>query len=94
MERTFIFRARTAQGFGGQEFYTEQEVIDYDRFLSLGVIKNSVKRDLREIDEIFRQLRDLFDGDHVTKAGVIGILKRWLPDFEHIEKGKGLDSKM
>ena len=26
MERTFIFRARTAQGFGGQEFYTEQVV--------------------------------------------------------------------
>ncbi len=26
MERTFILRAKTAEGFGGKEFYTEQVV--------------------------------------------------------------------
>ena len=26
MERTFVLRARTAEGFGGKEFYTEQVV--------------------------------------------------------------------
>ena len=26
MERIFVLRARTAEGFGGQEFYTEQVV--------------------------------------------------------------------
>lgn len=26
MERTFVLRARTAEGFGGQEFYTEQVI--------------------------------------------------------------------
>jgi len=25
---------------------------------------------------------------------VVEILKEWLPEFDHIEKGKGLDSKM
>ena len=48
----------------------------------------------REIDEIFVRLRQLFDRGDVSKAEIVNILKRWLPDFEHIEKGKGLDSKM
>ncbi len=26
MERTFVLRAKTAEGFGGKEFYTEQVV--------------------------------------------------------------------
>ena len=27
MERTFVLRAKTAEGFGGKEFYTEQVVM-------------------------------------------------------------------
>jgi len=77
-----------------EEFYTDKEVIDQTRFTSLGVVKNSVKRDSREIDEIFTRLRTLFDSGQVTKGAIVDILKTWLPNFEHIEKGKGLDSKM
>ena len=32
-------------------FYTEKEVLDLHSFVELGVIKNSVKRDLKEISE-------------------------------------------
>jgi hypothetical protein len=39
-------------------------------------------------------LKRLFDSGRVTKAEIVEILKEWLPDFDHIEKGKGLDSKM
>jgi len=77
-----------------EEFYTDKEVIDDEKFINLGVIKNSVKRDIREIDEIFERLRHLFASNIVTKAAIVEILKEWLPNFEHIEKGKGLDSKM
>ena len=67
---------------------------DNDKFINLGVIKNSVKRDVKEIDEIFYRLRQLFDSGHVSKADIVEILKEWLPNFDHVEKGKGLDSKM
>ena len=77
-----------------EEFFTEKEVIDNDRFTSLGVVKNSVKRDFREIDEIFSKLKQIFASGNVSKADIVETLKEWLPDFEHIEKGKGLDSKM
>lgn len=77
-----------------EEFFTEKEVIDSNRFINLGVIKSSVKRPLHEIDDIFIRLQRLFDSNHVSKAQIVEILKEWLPNFEHIEKGKGLDSKM
>ena len=90
----YFFKTDTSGEKPYEEFFTEREVIDNERFINLGVIKNSVKRDLSEIDGIFERLRTLFDSDRVTKAAIVDILKTWLPAFEHIEKNKGLDSKM
>ncbi|MBE0673547.1 MAG: polysaccharide biosynthesis protein [Bacteroidales bacterium] len=90
----YFFETDTSGEKPYEEFFTEKEAIDNDRFVNLGVIRNSVKRDFREIDEIFARLKQLFASDHVSKAEVVEILKTWLPNFEHIEKGKGLDSKM
>ncbi|MCK9414439.1 MAG: polysaccharide biosynthesis protein [Prolixibacteraceae bacterium] len=77
-----------------EEFYTEKELLDNDSFVNLGVVKNSKKRSIEEIDAIFSQLQTLFASQNVTKAAIVHILKEYLPNFEHIETGKGLDSKM
>lgn len=90
----YFFETDTSGEKPYEEFFTEKEVIDNDRFVNLGVIKNSVKRDLQEIDLIFKRLNEVFNSDQVTKGGIVDILKTWLPNFDHIEKGKGLDSKM
>ena len=90
----YFFETDTSGEKPYEEFYTEKEVVDNDKFINLGVIKNSLKRDFREIDEIFERLGKLFASKNVTKAELVEILKRWLPNFDHIEKGKGLDSKM
>ena len=90
----YFFETDTSGEKPYEEFFTEKEVIDNDRVVNLGVIKNSVKRDLQEIDLIFKRLNEVFNSDQVTKGGIVDILKTWLPNFDHIEKGKGLDSKM
>jgi len=90
----YFFETDTSGEKPFEEFYTDKEAIDNDRFINLGVVKNSLKRDSSEIDVIFTRLRQLFASHSITKAEVVDILKTWLPDFEHIEKGKGLDSKM
>jgi FlaA1/EpsC-like NDP-sugar epimerase len=90
----YFFQTDTSGEKPYEEFYTHGEIIDNERFINLGVIKNSGRRDIREIDSIISRLRTLFDSGTVTKAGIIEILRSWLPNFEHIEKGKGLDSKM
>lgn len=90
----YFFESDTSGEKPFEEFYTEGEVIDNDRFVSLGVIKNTRRRDINYIDSIFTRLQTLFESTSVTKAGIVEILHEWLPGFEHIEKGKGLDSKM
>ena len=90
----YFFETDTSGEKPYEEFFTANEVLDNDRFINLGVIKNSARRDSREIDDIFNELHQLFTSGQVTKAAIVGILKTWLPNFEHIEKGKGLDSKM
>lgn len=90
----YFFGSDTSGEKTYEEFFTEDEKLDLDSFINLGVIKNSVKRDIREIDDIFKQLHTLFDSSSVTKAAIVDILKTYLPNFEHIETGKGLDTKM
>ncbi len=90
----YFFGSDTSGEKAFEEFFTENEKLDNDSFIHLGVVKNSKKRSIGEIDEIFAQLRALFASDKVTKAAIVEILKQYLPNFEHIETGKSLDQKM
>jgi len=90
----YFFGSDTCGEKSFEEFYTEKEVLDLDSFVELGVIKNSVKRDLKEIDSIFDNLEQLFSQDNVEKSEVVKVLTKYLPNFEHIETGKHLDQKM
>lgn len=77
-----------------EEFYTEQEQVNLDRFSSLGVIENKGMPDKRKIADLFDALESAFMRDDVTKEDIVAIIKGYLPNFEHIETGKSLDSKM
>ena len=90
----YFFESDTSGEKTFEEFFTPGEVLDMDKFVNLGVVKNAKRRDLAEIDGIFGELRTLFDSKEVSKAKVVEVLKDYLPNFEHIETGKGLDQKM
>ncbi len=90
----YFFNSDTSGEKPYEEFYTDNEIIDNTRFANLGVIKNSTRRSPEEMDVVFGRLRNLFDSGSVTKEAVVEILHEWLPGFEHMEKGRGLDSKM
>jgi FlaA1/EpsC-like NDP-sugar epimerase len=90
----FFFGSDTSGEKAFEEFFTEKEELDTDSFINLGVVKNSKKRTIQEINVIFDQLHTLFESQNITKAAIVDILKVFLPNFEHIETGKGLDSKM
>ena len=77
-----------------EEFYTDSDVKDETIFINLGCVKNSKKRPIAEVEAIFGNLRSVFAKSDVTKEDVIEVLKEYLPNFQHIEKGKSLDSRM
>ena len=90
----FFFGSDTSGEKSFEEFYTENEILDNKSFINLGVIKNSKIRSIQEINTIFNNLENLFQQRTVTKAEIVQALKEYLPNFDHIETGKGLDQKM
>ena len=77
-----------------EEFVTDKETADMDRFTSLGVITGKQIPDKSRVEKLFVDLNTAFDKEETTKEEVVKIMKEYLPNFEHIETGKSLDSKM
>jgi len=77
-----------------EEFVTDTETADMERFSSLGVITGKAVPNKDRIEKLFRNLTSAFEKDETTKEEIVTIMKDYLPNFEHIETGKSLDSKM
>lgn len=77
-----------------EEFYVQGEKLNMDRFDALGVIEETQRRPMDEVDSFFAELEKIFKKDDFSKAEIVDALKRFLPYFEHEEKGKYLDQKM
>ena len=77
-----------------EEFFTDEELVDMKRFDSLGVIVGKDIPDINKVEVLINELDKAFDKDDLTKEEIVSIIKAYLPNFEHIEKGKSLDSKM
>lgn len=76
-----------------EEFVTDTETADINRFSSLGVITGKEIPDKGRVNKLFVQLNEAFSRE-TTKEEVVAIMQKYLPNFEHIETGKSLDSKM
>ena len=77
-----------------EEFVTDAETVDMNRFSSLGVITGKQIPDKSRVEKLFIDFNAAFSKNEATKEEVVRIMKEYLPNFEHIETGKSLDSKM
>lgn len=77
-----------------EEFYIPGEQINMARFSALGVIEKTTRRSMPEINLFFDELEGIFAKENFTKAEVVESIKKFIPNFEHEEKGKNLDQKM
>lgn len=77
-----------------EEFYVPEEKINMERFTSLGVVEDTTRRPMPEINAFFTELECIFAVSDFTKAQVVESIKKFIPNFEHEEKGKNLDQKM
>ncbi len=89
-----FFKSDTTGEKTYEEFYVPGEKINMDRFASLGVIEEVEKRPMSEIETFFDEMKTIFADPDFTKEEVVKAIKRFIPNFEHEEKGKNLDQKM
>ena len=64
------------------------------RLSALGVITDKPIPGREKIRALFNKLTAVFEKESTVKEEVVEIIKEYLPNFEHIEKDKSLDSKM
>lgn len=77
-----------------EEFFTNKEKVNLSRHGALGVVYDLKIREHEEVDGLIDQFEDAFKDEDTRKSDVVNIMKRFLVNFDHIETGKSLDSKM
>lgn len=91
---TVYFKSDTTGEKAYEEFYVPGEKIDMQRFQSLGVVEQTTRHDMGEVNAFFEKLEAIFHQEDFTKAQVVEAIKQFIPNFEHEEKGRNLDQKM
>jgi len=77
-----------------EEFFTSSEVLDMNRFNSIGVVKNQLNYDASSLELFERKISSFKSSMTWSKSEIVELFNTMIPDFGHKETGKYLDSKM
>lgn len=90
----YYFTSDTTGEKSFEEFYVEGEEVNLERFGSLGVIEGVKVMEIGVLDTFFGKLWSTLNDSYSGKEDVVKVIKEFVPNFEHVEKGKNLDQKM
>jgi len=77
-----------------EEFFTDKECLDMQRFENLGIIKNEALFDEKSLNEFEKTIQEYKVKQFWTKEWIVELFFKMLPNFEHKELGRYLDGKM
>lgn len=88
----YFFKTDTSGEKTYEEFYTEEEDYNINKYDSLGFINSKdVKISFEDVEIDFQ---NVFANPNLAKSDIIALIKKYVPNFEHIETDKHLDQKM
>jgi FlaA1/EpsC-like NDP-sugar epimerase len=90
----YFFNSDTTGEKDFEEFYTGDEVIDWDRFANIGVIKNEPIFDNEKLDYFAYKINKLRQRGYWDKKELVDLFNFMIPNFNHKETGKYLDQRM
>ena len=77
-----------------EEFFTENEILDMNKFENLGIIKNEALFDEDKLNHFVKTIKNFKENLSWTKEDIVKEFFTMIPDFGHKETGKYLDGKM
>jgi FlaA1/EpsC-like NDP-sugar epimerase len=77
-----------------EEFFTDNETLDMERFSNLGVIKNEADFDEVLLNSFEQTIKGFKSNLFWKKEAIVEEFFKMIPDFGHKETGKYLDGKM
>ena len=88
----YFFKTDTSGEKTYEEFFTEEEDYEVNKYDSLGFINTPyIKISFEDVEADFESV---FNNPNSKKSDIVTIIKKYVPDFMHIETGKHLDQKM
>lgn len=90
----YFFASDTTGEKDFEEFYTDGEVLDMDRFESVGIIKNALDYDEAKLAAFTDRIAELRRAGTWTRGELIDLFNWMIPNFNHKETGKFLDGRM
>jgi len=90
----YFFKSDTTGEKDFEEFFTDKEDLDMERFDSIGVIRNQPEFDESKLDEFMHGIESLRAKATWTKDDIVKLYFGLLPEFAHKETGKYLDQRM
>jgi len=90
----YFFTSDTTGEKDFEEFYTGEEDIDWDRFETLGVIRNPVGYDEAKLTRFVEEVARIRSQPTWDKPEIVELFNWMIPEFQHKETGKYLDSRM
>jgi FlaA1/EpsC-like NDP-sugar epimerase len=88
----YFFKTDTSGEKTYEEFFTEEEDYEINKYDSLGFINTpDVKISFEDVESDFEKV---FNNHNSEKSDIVAVIKKYVPDFMHIETGKHLDQKM
>jgi FlaA1/EpsC-like NDP-sugar epimerase len=77
-----------------EEFFTDKETLDMERFQNIGVIKNEPIFDNAKLNNFTHKIEMMKAAKEWSKEQIVGLFCEMIPEFNHKETGKYLDGKM
>ena len=90
----YFFNSDTTGEKDFEEFFTDKEELDMDRFSSIGVIKNDSIFDEEKLSYFESRIDEIKSSRTWKRADLVQLFHEMIPGFGHKETGKFLDQKM
>ena len=90
----YFFKSDTTGEKDFEEFFTDNEDLDMERFETVGVIKNQPDFDETKLDDFMNGIETLREKGTWAKDDIVKLYFGLLPEFAHKETGKYLDQRM
>jgi len=90
----YFFKSDTTGEKDFEEFYTDTETLDMNRFESIGAIKNQPVYDQQLLGMFENRIESMKQNGRWTRSDLIQLFNEMIPNFNHKETGKFLDGRM
>ena len=90
----YFFNSDTTGEKDFEEFYTDEEILDIEKFNEIGIIKNNLEFDKSGLENFEMLIAQLKRERKWDKKILIDSFQKIIPNFKHMETGKYLNQRM